>query len=45
MYYSLDALHRAGFGEVVPLINMALEAEVSREHPPKMVKQPIEKVN
>lgn len=44
MYYSTKALERAGFGEVVPLINMgAGEAEVSKEHQPKTVRQPIEK--
>lgn len=44
MYYSIKALQSAGFGEVVPLINMGLgEAEVNKAHPPKMVRQPIEK--
>lgn len=43
MYYSLKALENAGFGEVVPLINMNLEAEVSKEHQPKSVRQPIER--
>jgi hypothetical protein len=45
MYHSLKALTNAGFGEVVPLINMNLEAEVSRDHQPKAVRQPIEKGN
>jgi hypothetical protein len=43
MYYSTDALTRAGFGEVVPLINMNHEAEVSKDHQPKTVRQPIER--
>ena len=43
MYYSLKALDNAGFGEIVPLINMNLEAEVSKDHQPKSVKQPIER--
>lgn len=43
MYYSTKALENAGFGEVVPLINMNLEAEVSKEHQPKSVRQPIER--
>lgn len=45
MYYSLKALENAGFSEVVPLINMNLEAEVSKEHQPKSVRQPIERNN
>jgi hypothetical protein len=43
MYFSTKALERAGFGEVVPLINMNLEAEVSKDHQPKVVRQPIER--
>ena len=43
MYYDLKALENAGFGEIVPLINMNLEAEVSKEHQPKNVRQPIER--
>lgn len=46
MYYSLEALSNAGFGEVVPLINMNLgEAEVNKEHSVKTIKQPIERNN
>lgn len=43
MYYDTKSLERAGFGELVPLINMNLEAEVSKEHQPKNVRQPIER--
>ena len=43
MYYDLKALENAGFGEIVPLINMNMEAEVSKEHQPKNVRQPIER--
>lgn len=46
MYYTLKALRNAGFGDVVPLINMAQnEAEVNKEHPAKTINQPIEKVS
>lgn len=46
MYYSLEALENAGFGEVVPLINMNLgEAEVNKEHPVKTIHQKIERNN
>ena len=43
MYYDLKALENAGFGEIVPLNNKNLEAEVSKEHQPKNVCQPIER--
>lgn len=45
MYHSKEALANAGFGEVVPLINMAHEAEANKEHPVKTVHQPIERVS
>jgi hypothetical protein len=43
MYPSLDALRRAGFGEIVPLINMRLDGEINKDLPQKTIRQPIEK--
>lgn len=43
MYHSIGALSRAGFSEIVPLINLANEAEVNRDHQPAAVRQPITK--
>lgn len=46
MYYTLEALEKANFGEIVPLINMNVgETEVNKEHPVKTVRQPIERNN
>jgi hypothetical protein len=44
MYHSLEALERAGFGEMVPIINMKMESEVNKDHQPKAAHIPIEKV-
>jgi hypothetical protein len=44
MYHSLQALERAGFGEMVPIISMKMESEVNKDHQPKSAHIPIEKV-
>jgi hypothetical protein len=44
MYHSLKALERAGFGEIVPIINMKMESEVNKDHQPPAARIPIEKV-
>lgn len=42
-YSSLDALEHAGFGEVVPLIQMNLESEMNKDLPPSTVRREIER--
>lgn len=45
MYHSKEALIRAGFGEVVPLIDLRYESEMNKELPTKAVRAPIQKGN
>lgn len=42
MYHSLEALEAAGFGEVVPLINLANESEINAASE-NLVRVPIQK--